>query len=259
MANDLIDITPEEQDDDFNYSNPRSLINLVPTFLRDQLRGLSHSYLSLSERELEERLFQGELPDGTSASIKLQFWDEYDTVQRHNEPCMQITRILAGIGTVAWFKRFIADELRLAWLIRLPSGYDIGLRDIHALSLRRMREAMQLNACKDPDKPNVKLMEVQFKIAQHVDMRLKGAVIQRVEQRNLNMNVNADANKPLEAAVVPQTMAEIEMKLAEARQKSMRLEAPAVIAVDLLSSITAKEPVTIEANAKSESRHDSDD
>lgn len=228
-------IESEEIDSDFDRSNPKALINMVPQFVREQLLYLQDHYFAMSNSELEDRLFPLGGADTISSQLKIQFWDEYDRALRWNEVRMKVPNICAGIGSAIWMRRWCEDKLRLTWLIRVPQTYESSLADIHRLSITQMRKIMQLDACSGPQ-PNTRLMDIQFRIAQHVDQRVKGAVVQRVEQKTLSVHVNAD--KPSEAARPQMTMLEIQQRLDELRARSARLEAPAGVQVDMMATLT---------------------
>lgn len=245
----IIDVEEENLESDLDLSNPRSLINLVPTFMKNELRYLQQQYFDMSNQELEDRLFPDGKPDAIAQQLQTQFWDEYDRVQRWKERGMDVNRICSGLGSPVWLKKWCGDKLRLAWLIRMPASYEQALAGIHRLSIAQMSRIMQLDST---TMPNPKLMEVQFKIAQHVDQRVKGAVVQKIEQKSLSVHMNAPGpggDAPTKPAM---TMSEIQRQLDDLKARSARLEAPAGVQVDLLSSITAKpaEPDIIEVDAQ---------
>lgn len=70
---------------------------------------------------------------------------------------------------------------------------------------------------------------------QHIDTRLKGAVIQRIEQKNLNVNVEAGGSAGIPEK--PLTMDDIDARLARLRRESKSLEAPGSVQVDLMKPI----------------------
>lgn len=147
-------------------------------------------------------------------------------------------RVMAQICHAKFFNtRFISDPAKLMWMLHPPVGYDLNLKEIHLLSLRCMRAAMALEIVDDNGKPNVKLIEAQMKIFQHIDMRIKGAVIQRIDQRNLNVNMNANASPEVEKEVnriSSMTMEEIETRIKFLERKSKGLEAPGNVSVQLM-------------------------
>lgn len=224
---------------EFDESDPRSLVNLLPHFVKELVAKLPTELYEKTEAELRSMIFgEDEKEDETSSRLRVAFWDEYDRVQRYEEDQMDMRRVTDRICTPVYLnKRFLSDPLKLAWLLHPPVGYDLNLKEIHLLSLRAMRAAMELPTTDGKGKPNVKLIEAQMKIFQHVDMRIKGAVIQRIDQRNLNVNMNADASPEVAKEVnriSSMTMEEIEDRIKFLEGKSKSLEAPGNVSVQLM-------------------------
>lgn len=239
--NEVVPAEPEEVDDE-------GLVKKLPHFLKEQVAYLQSGYFELSQEELERTIFPGGKPDLLASRLKLNFWNEYDTSCKKDGQQMRISQIIAGVCTLNQLRKFVSDKHRLTWLIQIPADYRLALSDIHELSIAQMREIMTMDNYDAKGAPNVKLLDVKFKVSQHVDMRLKGAIIQRIDQRNLNMNVNADA-KPETAKDVALSMDEIENRLAELKKKSKSMLVPGGHQVDLLSGITADSDI-IEINVK---------
>lgn len=222
------------------------LTERLPNFLREKISFLHGEYLDMSQEDLEHEIFGSQKPDLMMSRLKLNFWNEYDEVCKKPYQQMRLSHITGGVCTLSQFRKLTNDKHRLAWLIQVPADYRLSLADIHELSLAQMREIMVMDNYDDKGNVNVKLLDVKFKVAQHVDMRLKGAIVQRIDQRNLNLNMNSDV-KPETAKDVALSMDEIENRLAELKQKSRSLTVPGGIKVDLLSEITRDDDI-IEVN-----------
>lgn len=212
----------------------RALVNVLPEKLRRAIDRLPDDLLTKSEDELHQLNFALESADSTSNKLRISFWDEYERVLREKEMMMEIERVVKGICSISYFERiFCSNVNRLAWLIHAPSEYKMDLRDLHSLGIKALRKIMTLPPTNPDGSPNTKLIEAQNKIFQHVDMRIEGAIIQRIDQRNVNVNLTG---KPEEA--VPQkgplTMHEIDAKLKQLEKQSIALSAPAIINVDLM-------------------------
>lgn len=235
----IVQIEPEETEDG-------GLVERLPSFLQEKVKYLQSGLFDLPQEQLERDAFNGP-PDLMASRLKLNFWNEFESACKRDGK-MRLSLIITGVCTLTQFKKFVGDKTRLAWLILVPADYKLALADIHELSLAQLREIMTMDNYDAKGAPNVKLLDVKVKIAQHVDMRQKGAIIQRIDQRNLNMNVNADA-KPETAKDVALSMDEIEKRLSELQSKSASMLVPGGNRVDLLSSITADRD-TIEVDAK---------
>lgn len=226
--------------DNFDRSNPRSVINLLPAFIQDQALKISSEIFNKTDEELAKELFppDGEVPQ-QHARLKIAFWEEYDLCQRHEADRMDLTRCLGGLVTVSRFRNILASQPHfLAWLLKPPASYTIVLKEIHELSLKNQLEIMKMPIINADGKPNVKLIEAQHRIFQHTDIRLKGSFIQRIEQKSLNVNLEGKAppiknNKPL-------TLDEIESQIAALKARSQALESPEQVKLDAHKIITGE-------------------
>lgn len=233
MPNEIVANVAPELLEEFDLGNPRAMVNLVPGYIRERILMLNPEVLLMTEAELEWKNWYNQIPEDAQI-FRDAFWDEYDRVMRYNEPMFDPNRILRDGFSAMWAREFVRDKYRLAWLIRIPREYEVALKDIHRLGLKQMRVIMAMALEKD-GKFNVKLGELKFKILQHIDTRLKGAVIQRIEQKNLNVNVEAGGSAGIPEK--PLTMDDIDARLARLRRESKSLEAPGSVQVDLMKPI----------------------
>lgn len=241
--NELATIDPQEA------AEQPDLLKMLPNFIREKINFLQDSYFERDEDDLVREIFKGGKPDLLSSRLKLNFWEEYDQARKKGGGQMRVTNIIAGVCTIAQFKKYIGDKTRLAWLIRVPADYRLALADIQELGLAQMREILCMDNYNAKGDINVKLLDVKFKIYQHSDMRVKGAIIQRIDQRNLNMNVNANANTEENPAKVALSMDEIEKRLTDLKRKSDSMLAPGGVQVDLMAEISPEKDI-IDINAK---------
>jgi hypothetical protein len=244
------DVAPAADASPFDKSNPRALFNLLPKYIQDRMEEIPEVFFESTEEEIRQQLFGGNSPDQTLNRLRVSFWEEYDRVQRYKEPKLDIAKVVEGVCLPRYFMtKILPIDAKLVWLLHAPTDYQINLREMHELSLRQMRNVMALPIV-DPatGKINTKLIEVQNKIFTHVDMRIKGAIIQRIDQRNLNVNLEGEAAeaKAKEIAEGPkrqESMAEIDARLSNVRQRIELLSAPSLISADL--SPAAVEPERI--------------
>ena len=228
-------VQPDEEVSNFDKSDPRSLFNLLPRFLQDRLEQIPAEFFEFTEDQIRQQLFGNEAPDQTTNRLRVAFWEEYDRVQRYKENILKFQRICEGVCTPAYFmKKVVPDDKKLVWLLHQPSDYNITLHEIHELGLRQLRNVLCLPILDERGRPNTRLIEVQNKIFQHIDMRLKGGIVQRTDQRNLNINgqLTPEQTAAAAASIPPpkeDSMAEIELRLAALKQRSTLLEAPSVI------------------------------
>ncbi len=253
---DLVPMGARVLNDEHDLEDERSFYAFLPPKLKDIVGNLPTEVYELSEQELQARIWGTKSADETSSRLRFAFWAEYDRVQAQNELKMDLSRVYYGICTVQYFyKKFVLDQDKLAWMLHPTVDYTLSIKEMHSLGMTALRRALALDpTAGDNGRPNTKLIEAQFKIMQHLDMRFKGAIIQRIDQRNLNVNMNAEA--PPETAdkmakVTKMTMEELDRDIAQLRKTSEALQAPSILTVDLMRD-TRPEPVKIENAAEEE-------
>jgi len=229
---------------DLELSNQQQFLNLLPAFLQEKIAQLPATLFDLSEEELSARLFGEEEPSEAHQLLRQAFWDEYDRCLRYKVPMMDVYRIIHGVCSLGYFtNRFLREPENLAWLIVAPTDYLKSMKELLLMGTAQFREILKMPNANPDGSPNTKLMDVKFKIIQHVDMRVKGAIIQRIDQRNINVNLDGDSpdgqkaladSRPVEEL----GMNEVDAKLKELEKKSLALSAPARIEVDLMKPPT---------------------
>lgn len=216
-----------------DVENPLSLYSLMPSALKAKVDHIPLEYFELDEDTLEKAAFSRSTPDKTSSRLKAAFWDEYDRVVRVKGPVMDFYRVTRGLFTpMRFYAKWTENQVRLAWLVRAPVDYEASLQELHSKGLERIRSLMESEPIDEEgnfDKPKA---ELQFRVYQHLDSRLKGAVVhkveqninQKIDQRNLTIHANANIK---EAAPISQLgMQEIDQRIAELEDKSQRLLSP---------------------------------
>lgn len=120
---------------------------------------------------------------------RISFWHEYENACRE-ERLMRMTNVFQLIGNEVTFGKLImgAPE-RACWLLVRPMRYENIVEEMLAKGMERMRKALEQDPMVNPLKPDTKLLSLQFKIMQWMDLRRHGAPTQKVQQLNLHANV----------------------------------------------------------------------
>jgi hypothetical protein len=197
--------------------NPRHVLNLVPEAVRNAMERIPAEFLAMDEDELEARAPRQKwtLVD---RRLRTAFWIEYARAQDTGSN-MQISNVFNGTCSRNYFYGTIMEnKIKLAYLMRPPADYTIAMEESLNFGVARLREILDFPLwAKDKDgieRPDVKVAEVILKTVTLIDQRVKGAVIQRIEQKNLNVNMGAKGTQEAEAISVD----EIDRKLAELSQ-----------------------------------------
>lgn len=182
--------------------NPASLINIVPTFMKEPIQRLTvncPSYIGMDELFIRKEA----KPSDRDERIRLSFWDAYHiaTVEQRR---MIITQFINS-HTIS-IEQFIRDYLRrptvkLAYIITPPRKYGTSMRVLLDKGIRRIEEIMDLPIMKPDGTPNTSLIVQLIKTFQMIDMRVKGAIVQKMQIQQQNLNINADASDMQAASI----------------------------------------------------------
>ncbi len=209
----LADPGPEPKILDFwDRSNPRSVVNLMPRHVAEcmELAAKNRPELfQMDERQLRRKLS----PTPTDNRMRLAFWLEYDRAQAAQTRHMNMARIYEGVSSREFFETFyVTKPERVAWLLCHPHSYEVIMSEALAYGVERIREILEMPFIDKKGKIDHRTMEMVLKTVALLDVRVKGATIQRVEQKNLNVHVGT-GGKDVTQALLGNSMDEIEARL----------------------------------------------
>lgn len=204
----------------FDKSDPRSLINMATKKLKKKLDALPKKYFECTDDEL----IRWAKPNTVVERLRVAFWNEYGRVQDHgNLQKMDDRRIYGQCCTKHyWYTIVLESKAFLAFIIRPPANYEIRVEEMLNLGLDKLRQVLKLPIKDIKQQPNTKLISEMVKIVVLLDNRHKGGVTQRIEQKNLNLNVTGQAPITRVADIDKEINAlEIEIKQLEKAKPSM--------------------------------------
>lgn len=214
--------------DVFQRTNERSAINLVAPRIQAAFIDAQKQAPDLFEMD-EGDLFKhlrsnGLAPNATDNRLRLAFWLEYDKVQQQVQKSMQMTNVFGGVCSAHFFyAKYLAVPSRIAWLLCPPVHYLIKMEEALDFGIDRLRDILSKNPDdfkKDSDKN--KFMELQTKIILMLDIRVKGAVVQRIEQKSMNLNISTTDTSVARAAV-DNSMEKLQRRLKELKTEERKL------------------------------------
>lgn len=232
--------------DPFNRAEERAIINLVPRALQDAFLTAHRAKPHLFGED-EEDLYKllkadGKLPTVTDNRLRVKFWHEYDAAQESGRK-MNIGAVVSRVCSLEYlYSRYLQMPEKVAWLLTMPVAYENMMEEMLQFSTNQMRRILQMDDMLG-GKPNVKLLELKAKIHFAVEMRQKGAVV----QKNLNLNASVSADRKMIADMgQADSMDSIESRLKDleardritARQEAMhggkegRVHQPVVLPAD---------------------------
>lgn len=212
-------IAPPTDDDILGVDNPRSLVNIVPKDLKAAILALPQDLLDMPEIFLERKMWPEGIPKKSCLEnrLRLSFWLEYDRAQAAGG-VMHLPAVIYGICSMIFFcGKVMKDEDSLAWLIRPPITYRTAMEELLSMGMDNMREILEAPLQTPGGRFDSKLAAVKFQIFQAIDARVKGAIIQRIDQRSLSVNAtfNGTTNGDTQKIAPPRNISDIDAKLKE--------------------------------------------
>lgn len=168
----------------YDLDDPRSLYNIVPAWLRDNIDSITNEHFF--EKEDVLRRISG--ADARLNRIRMAFWQEYDEAQ-HLMRNMDILNVSRGVGvSLAFLKHIFSQQTKLAFVLCAPTTYDVFLDEACNRGLSRLSEIIDIPLYDGEGKPDHKSMELVLKAVAFIDMRKNGGIVQK------SMNVHAFTN-----------------------------------------------------------------
>lgn len=214
----------------YDPNNPDSLINIIPERMRPVLMRIKDKMprvLFQTEGELRQFI----LPDERDERLRLSFWDEYNHSTAHGK-MMSLAAFLSGVAAwETWVTVYEPNDKKMMWIFCPPVSYQSAMRNILHKGTERLMEIMSLPIL-DPDgKPDSKVIVNILRAFQLVDMRVKGAVTQKLQIQQQSLNVNAtitqdmpsiQSGQPVDTLQLEE-LEKLEKRIAQARRDSRRL------------------------------------
>lgn len=216
----------------YDTDNPDSLINIIPSRVvpvLHRIRPKMPRVLYVTECELRDYV----KPDERDERVRLGFWDEYNHSSAMQKK-MSLTSFLHGIMSwETWVTVYEPNDKKMMWVFCPPVSYQVAMRNILHKGTERLMEIMSLPLRDDMGKVDSKVVVNILRAFQLVDMRVKGAVTQKLQiqqqSHNINQNINMngpsiDSGTPIETLQLEE-LEKLERRIDKARRDSKRLVA----------------------------------
>lgn len=161
----------------------------------------------------------------TTMRIRMSFWHEYETAVVRGAN-MRMSQIIGGVCTETYFRaKVLTDNKKMAFILCPPTDYVVQVKEALSAGMENLRKIVSAKVVDDDGYLMPKAADMVIKAVQMLDLRIKGAIVQRIDQRsvNLNMNQNSQNNQ----IPMPRTVEEIRAQLAEVK-KQLAASAPDV-------------------------------
>lgn len=201
--------------------NPLSLVNMLPPAMAaslDELLFTNPEYFELDEQELYKYLKnENKQPTPTDNRLRLQFWYEYDQASRTGRK-ITAAGIANGIVTKEYFtNRIIKSPSKLAWIMCPPTGYMVKANEALEFGLEQLRSILDLPETIN-GKPDYKLAEIKMKIVTLLDQRVRGAIVQKIESKEIRMNMNV-SQRDVKKLAESMTAEEMDVRIKKLQQE----------------------------------------
>lgn len=188
-------------------ANPLALIHMVTESMKQAIQSVPEQYLGLDSTVYEAEIADHKLTQ-TDRRLRMAFWLEYERARRKGVT-MSASRIWEPSCTDEHFYKAIKNPMKMGYYLIPPVSYSLACKDLLDRSIGVLGKILdEVARCKKIDS---RMADIALKIFNQLDARVNGAVVQRVEQKNLNLNV--DTNK------MELTLEDVKKKLAELEHK----------------------------------------
>lgn len=169
-------------------NDERSLVNLVPPKVKEAILRVAEEnpeYLELNERYLHKVLE----PSDSDDKVRLSFWKEYNRAQDF-EQNMKMVNVYGLLMSNENFFLLLRDNKRVAWMIKPPEEYMISLEASLNHGKDNLNKLMKMKLF--DEQGNLKKTEANIFIKAYelLDNRVKGAVVQKIEQKTASLHVH---------------------------------------------------------------------
>ncbi len=218
----------EDGDPDFeisvqDVSDPRSIINLVTLDLARAIGNIPTDLLAMSEEMLKQEFKARDYkPSITENRLRHAFWREYNIVQATRRKTIRMGQVLAGCCHANFFRKHImSDPHKLAWILCPPSEYMKSLEEALMFGIDQLRDILEMPLTDPMGIVDSKLAATKLEIVRMIDMRVKGAVIQKTQ--NLHATVPASQLAPPDESA-SESLEKINERLRDLERESTKFE-----------------------------------
>jgi hypothetical protein len=176
-------------------------ILLVPHKVQRSMLWVAGEHAQLDERQLEHRC----APNPKTKVLRVNFWNEYYAAIREGRK-MSMMNVYRTVCTHVWFYTKLDRRESCVWMFRPTTDYNSFMEEQLHKGLQRIGEILAL-PIEVNGKVSTPTANLILKTVQMVENRVKGAVVQKHEHKNLNLSLSADS-------VMPKDLIELEKKIA---------------------------------------------
>jgi hypothetical protein len=200
-------------------SETETLLRHLPLVLRRRVQDIPQTFFEMDEEELAANTPSGRFT-AKETKLRLSFWREFYKAQESNGVLSELA-IVRGICSQRHFReRILTDPIKFTYILTPPPDYMLTLEETLGTLMHKLRDVADLPTRDEDGKPIYKNIELMLKVFPHIDNRVKGAAIQRIESKSLSVTTNIKD--------VPNSMEDIDRRIAELEKSAPQplIEAP---------------------------------
>jgi hypothetical protein len=188
----LIDLPKEECLGEFRFE-------LLPPRLLEYWKSCPKEFTEMNELTLRKTLRSECQMDAFTNSfslltkVRITFWEEYERAARVPEQMVVQKMYMGTCRSEVYYKLFDRHPALIAWVICPFAGFLLQRKELEFLAEERMVEVLSAKPIGDDGKVDSRLAKVQLELYGVLQDRLYGAVTQKIESQQKNLNVNIDA------------------------------------------------------------------
>ena len=217
-------IAVEKLEFGIDKSSETSMYHKLPDIFRQAVDDIPPEILAIPTEKLNVREID--------QFLRRNFWDEYDRALAENRN-MNLSNVYRGVTSRQNFYKAVRENHeRLAFIVRIPISYENQMKQGLEIGINRLLNEVLTMPIKNHkgyyDQDAVKNL---MKAIEFCDARVKGAIVQRIEKKSVNVHAHTHAPVPPPKDVTPEggdqmkllenRMQELQMKLAQARGETV--------------------------------------
>lgn len=209
--------------DEPNPSGARTVYSMVTPWMQEAIDQHTFEHPELfhqNEKSLMDAIKgkMGTKPHGigeTENRLRVAFWMEFDRAVELNEP-MQLQRVYGGVCTREYFyQSYLRKPEKVAWMLCPPVAYTLAMEEALLFSITRMREILDFPLYNKKGEPDYRVGELILKAFEKLDLRIKGAVLQRIQSVNVHAHHHVPQRPIEDMSRLDERLAELEVKALE--------------------------------------------
>jgi len=204
-------------------------MGLLPKFIREFIDLAPEELKDKPERHIKKALTEAIGRDHFEDMhmmrlLRINFWEEYDRAAKRRE-IMLWPNVTHNICHMQVAKRLLVNyPMFVLWIICPLSGYLLQRKQLEYIAQERLLEILSVSPVQENGKVDSRLAKVQVEIYQNIQDRLYGGIVQKIDQKQLNVNVNGDIPETDQSIKLMSSVEEIDRRIEAIKKKREALQ-----------------------------------